>query len=954
MSLLHEIATCVLQDYADAPGEVTVVFPNRRSGLFFRQQLSRMIDRPRWSPAALSIVDFIRSLSPLQPAERLELVLRLYRIFNQIQGKRESFDRFWYWGETLLRDFDEIDKFLVPADKLFVNLADLKRLEESIDYLTEEQKNLISGFWKSFDGRPSEQQSNFTAVWDLLLPVYEKFRDGLLAEGLAYDGLLYRRVAEDLKGGLTANPYRHIIFAGFNALSTSEEHIITWFVEHAGARVFWEADDYYLNDERQEAGMFLRELRRRNRVLEATFKPSYGSFTEGLAEKRIEVIAAPQRTGQAQLLAGVLQETVRQFPGALGDARSAVVLPDEKLLYPVLNAMPPEVSAMNITMGYPLSSTLAFGWLSALIDFQLHPLHRHGRYHYRPVMALLNHPFIQGLDPEGTGQLLKSITEKNKVYVSGAEIAKAGEGLAGMFRRATGPEELLRYLQHQLDAAAGRVEDPLEQEYLHQFHLLLNQLARRIGDLMAVLEGRAFLRLFRQMIQQFKLPFEGEPLAGLQVMGLLETRNLDFEHVFVLSMNEGVFPASEHKISYLPPAIRKAYGLPTVHHRDAMHAYVFYNLLRPARNIFLFYNAVDDQGQPGELSRFVRQLGAETAAPIRYRSVHWDIRIPPAREIVIEKDSGVMARLMRFVRRSGSPEKYLTPSAINQYLDCSLRFYYQQVLDLREQDEVQEEMDALLLGNIFHSVMEQAYLPVLASGGQLTADRIGEIIAGIDPLIDAAYARHFGQDEGGAYNFSGLQAVSRFVVHKTALQVLEMDRTEAPFEIVGLEAGIRQGYVAELMVPVNGEILPVGLKGVLDRIDRSAGRVRVLDYKTGKDLRKFDSLPSLFDRDDKNRNKAVLQALCYGLLYRSKHPEEAARLELGLFNLKEVFREDFTYLLVDGDKNLLRDARPLLPGFQEKLQEFLAGLFDARAPFSQTDDVEKCRFCSFAALCRRN
>ena len=949
MSFLAEIASEALGQYGSSLNELTVVFPNRRSGHFFRKQLSGMIDRPQWAPRVLSIVDFIRSLSALQPAEQLDLVIRLYRIMSDLRNVGESLDRFWYWGETLLRDFEEIDKFMIAPGDIFRNLAEIKRLEESLDYLTEEQIALISGFWKSFEGRISSQQQHFAAVWDLLLPAYGKFTDQLLASGLAYDGLLYRTVAGEIGESLVSDRYHHVYFAGFNALSASEEHIITWFVQSGRARVFWEADDYYLNDEKQEAGLFLRDLKHRNRVLAATFRESYGSLGDELGGKRIDVTPAPLRVGQSQVLAQLLEETRQSQPDAFGQARSAVVLPDEKLLFPVLNAMPAGVDAMNITMGYPLSSTLAFSWVSVLIDLQLHPANRPGLYYHRPVLAVLGHPYLRAENDDALRTFRTGIISQNRIYIPEKELTAADPRLATIFRRAERSADLIIYLRDQLSEAAGHLEEALEQEFLYHLYLLLNQLNQYAGGVLHNSDGKAFLRLFRQMLLQYKLPFEGEPLEGLQVMGLLETRNLDFDHVFILATNEGVFPATGQQASYLPPGIRRAFGLPTAQQRDALHAYVFYNMVRQAKHLHIIYNEADDQGMPGEVSRFVRQLEAETAANIVHRNPAFEIRIPPPRHIRIEKDQTVMSLLYRFDSQNGQASRKLTPSAINRYLDCTLRFYYQDILGLSEEEEVQEEVDALLLGNIFHRVMEMAYRPALHDGGLLTEETIRKIGDKIDGIIDEAYAHYFGQEPG--FTLTGLQAVSRVVVRKMALHVLGIDIRKAPIVLVGLEDGSCTAY---LDIAVNGRKLKVGLKGYIDRIDMVGDVIRILDYKTGKDERKFQSLASLFDRDDPKRNKAAMQALYYGLLFLRTNPEIEGRLETGLFNLRNLFDPDFSYLFVSAELGEVADFKVLHREFAEHLGNLVVEIFDSSVPFAQTDDIKKCRLCAFAGLCRRD
>ena len=681
MKFLEEIVQIILQQHAAASDEITVVFPNRRAGLFFQKYLSMQIEKPIWSPKIVGIEEFIKSLSNLQTADQFDLVFDLYQVFNRLNNADESFDRFYYWGNIMLQDFDELDKFKVDAALLFKNLAHVKDLENNLDFLDEEQKQLIGEFWSGFGEKLSKHQKGFLNIWDNMFQTYHQYKNKLYEKGVAYNGMIYRDVEEELYIGQSNPDIGQVIFAGFNALSKTEESIISWFVKEGKGDIFWDADDYYLNDRKQEAGRNLREMKFGNPILRKSFKNSYGNaFSE--SDKKIEVISVASNVGQAQQASELLSRL-----DGIPDENTAVVLPNNELLFPLLHALPENVDRLNITMGYPLSASTVFGLLDALINLQIRS---EGKtvYHFKTVLAVFRHPVFSKVKDEQIREIEQQIVKNNTIWISESWFQKDHDVLNLIFSKY---DSFPEYLMEILRFFASDSEDGLEREFFFHFYTLLNRLNEFILNNNLNISKQTFQKLFRQLVQNERLPFEGEPLLGLQVMGILETRNLDFDTIIVLSMNETLMPPAPKNTSFIPYSIRKVFDLPVIDQQDAMYAYIFYRLVQRAKNIYFISNSTEDTGRSGEVSRFVRQLEQETDLEINHKTISSEATLEDPRDISIKKDDTILEKLFRFTALKNY-EKRFTPTALGTYLDCSLKFYFRYVLDLFEMEEITEEV----------------------------------------------------------------------------------------------------------------------------------------------------------------------------------------------------------------------------------------------------------------------
>ncbi|MBT1688242.1 PD-(D/E)XK nuclease family protein [Dawidia soli] len=936
-TFIQELAEIIVREYPDW-NNLTVVFPNRRAALYFRKALGEALDTPRWAPDVQHVEAFIGSFSELVEADKLSLVVKLYRTFKQVTGSDEDLDYFYFWGEMLLRDFDELDKYLVPAASLFRDMSNQKEIDEYFDYLTEEQKKFLTDFWQSVEFGTADSKQRFLELWRGLYTIYTEFRQQLAGEGMAYGGMIHRAVAEGIGQTITPPAGRQYIFAGFNALTSAEEAILSWFVLHRKARVFWDEDAFYVQPRHREAGAFFRQYRG-HAVLGATFPEQPGAYL-GTA-KEITVLGVPQKAGQPKLLAQRLEAALKQ-PG-MEAGRIVVVLPDESLLLPVLYALPPSLQTINVTMGFPLVSTPYYTLIDLLFDLHLHQ--RKGEFYFRYVLALLNHPYLKGRVGDAGNEWREFILKHNQVHLAPSFFE--GHALARVIFQPVDLGDFLSYLLNVIEvlATSGGQEGLMEKEFAFHFHRILT----RVKELAASepMNLRMQQRMFRQIARAEKVPFTGEPLRGLQIMGVLETRNLDFDRVIVLSLNEGLWPAAARQGSYIPHNIRKAYRLPTAEHQDAMYAYLFYRLLQRASIVDLYYNTEPDVLGTREMSRYLYQLIYETGWPFSRQVLYNPVQIHPVQPISIEKKADVLEKLERYFGKA------LTPSTLNTYIECRLQFYFKHLQELREPDEVEEEADARIFGNILHRVMELFYTALRPPSGpwRIQAGDFTNLNDKLEYFIERAFREHFHLPDEKPFEYEGRQLVVKEMVKRFASKVLRHDARSVPFVIELLEAN---NFTTTIAVRQRDKSLSIVMGGKIDRVDRKDDTVRIIDYKTGKDENRFESIPALFQRSPK-RNKAAFQAMLYAWVYAQRHvrrPDEARALQPGLINRREIFKDDFEYGLFLG-RQRLEDVTDLLPAFEEQLLMLLEEMFDPAVPFDQTEELKTCQYCDYKEICQR-
>ncbi|NOT74202.1 MAG: PD-(D/E)XK nuclease family protein [Cyclobacteriaceae bacterium] len=934
---LKELAEKIIAQHKKLE-DVTVIFPNRRAALFFRKYLADSIVKPAWSPKLLSIEEFFSGLSELREPDRLSLIFRLYKIYGTVMKREEPFDRFYFWGEMLLRDFDEVDKYLIDAPLLFKDLSQLKELDESFDYLTDEQKEFLRKFWIGFDERPSVNKEEFLKVWKKLPDVYSKYTKALRKEGLGYEGMIHRDVIDRIeKINAKQDKNGQLIFAGFNALTKAEEMMISHFVE-AGAQVEWDLDDYYLNDRQQEAGQFMRQYQK-HPVLGKTFEGKASSFLK--SEKNINLTGVPQRIGQSKLVGQVLDERLLK---GLDPEKTVIVLPDESMLLPVLHSLPPSLDNINVTMGYPLRNTPLYNLLDLIIELQLQ--RRGDDFSHRQVTAILRHTYMVAMDEKNSVRLRNDILDKNRVYIPVSELQ--AEGILADIFKVVESKDASAYLLYAVERFGSAFTDQqsFDREYAFHFHRHLARLQEVLNDSTNHPDWRGYQKLFRQVVLSQKIPFTGEPLKGIQVMGVLETRNLDFENVFVLSLNEGMLPASAKQGSYIPHSIRRAYSLPTYEHQDAIYAYLFYRLLQRADNIDLYYNTEPDILGDGEMSRYVQQLIYESGIPMKQFILHNSIQVSTPKPVTVHKTPEVMA-LLDVYRSDSEKPKPLSPSALNDYVDCRLKFYLKHLAHLKEADEVEEDLDARVFGNLLHKIIFWFYEDLNErKNGRIEKADLSNVTSRIDALTDRAFIEHYHLDPTKPVVYEGQRVVVQQIVREFVSKILSFDEIYAPFAIDLLEKPVGTTYTVNSNVTIK-------IGGTIDRVDSKEGNVRVIDYKTGGDKPDFDSIESLFDSSKGRRNKAAFQTILYSWLYEREKVSASGKLIPGLMNRASLFTKDFVFGHMVG-KRWIPDIKTHFNLFEPLLNQKLAELYDPEQPFDQTQNITTCEYCPYKNICYRN
>lgn len=952
-NFLRNTAEKILKE-SESLREVVVVLPNRRAGLFFTQHMGTLIDQPTWMPEVKTIEDVFYGFAGKRPADDLTLIFELYRVYGDLHPEPESFDRFFFWGEMILKDFNDVDQFMADPDKLYHHLAEIKELESDLSFLTENQIELIRQFWNSFISQDKKHQEKFLKFWQVLKPLYRAFQASLEVSGLAYSGKLYRQVALSLSE--IQKPDKKYIFLGFNAFTKTEELLIKHFIKEFGAEIHWDVDAYYTLVGNQEAGLFFREYRK-DIILGPTFPKELPDLIQS-KDSKIKTYATPLKVNQANLVGSLLE----QIPDQEALEETVVILPDEQLLFPVLHSLPERINQVNVTMGYPVKNAPVYAFLEAVLEMQRFIKMENGEpfFYHQPIKNLLSSTYLKSVNEGFCKGVLGEIQAMNKVYISRTELGKGGKLFELIFQKLEAVQ-LFPYLSTLMQELAELLKDDmLQRNYLFQCFKQLTRLRETFEkEEQFSVDREFFIRLFRQVFQEVKLPFEGEPLRGLQIMGVLESRNLDFRRVIICNMNEDSFPPSAGLNSMIPFTIRRAFGLPVQEQNDAIYAYTFYRLLHAAEEVHMIYTTAADQGKAGEKSRYLQQMEVELNQDLSEEVIYVPIDQKSTEAIRIEKIPSILQTLERYlVGSDGHSETAISPSALNVYLDCRLKFYLQYIAGIKEKEEVSEEIDAGVFGNLAHYSLENLYSGFIQrkKRTQIEEGDFAELRKNwIFPAVEKAIRDFYHLEDEAVTKLNGQLAIARDVIQGYVDQVLAYDASTAPFRLISLEK--EKKYQTTLEINTLNGTRRVALRGIIDRVDELNGVIRLIDYKSGGDQKTFPDLDALFDRGLEKRNKAAMQTLFYGLIYQGTHPENTAPLKPTIFNLKEVFNDNFDPYLYqkEGRKTGIEvlDYKDYDPDFQTKLKELLEELYNPEIPFDQTEVLKKCEYCPYKEICGR-
>ena len=957
-TFLDHVAASLLSKFGSNLSHVTVVFPGKRASLFLNQSLAEQSPTPVWAPRYQTISELFLQASPYALADPVEAVCRLYNVYARRVEDAQPLDRFWSWGEILLADFDDVDKHMVEALRLFQNIADLRALDDN-SYITPEQEEALRAFFHHFslEGN-SEIKQQFLRLWNHMGEIYTDFLTELRANGILYEGALQREVIERLRkarlaaddhaGAVAFDTSTTYVFVGFNVLNDVEQALFDELKARHQALFYWDYDLFYV-ERSHEAGHFLRQnLERYGNELPAS------CFDNLRQPKDITFITATSENAQARYIPQWLYSQLTSR-----ENRSAVVLCNEQLLQPVLHSIPSEghPSAVNITMGYPLTETPVFSFVSALVTLQTDG-YDPTRQRFRPALLRLveRHPFTASVHadlwrrPAGQGVgLLNYLLEILTALAPHFQSPSVGTSSSSHPTPplASGPV---------VGGTSADIPPIYRQLYAEALFKTFTAISR-LRDLMTAslleVNDHTLRRVLRSILQMQTVPFHGEPATGLQVMGVLETRALDFDHVLMLSVGEGFLPKTVSDTSLIPYNLREAFGLTTVRHKIAVYAYYFYRIIQRASRITFVYNESNAGTRQNEPSRFLRQLLAETDFPIRTLRLESPSRVEEVAPIIVEKTPEIIDRLRRTYDRcsveEGQKTSVLSPTAINTYTTCPLSFYYRYVKGLSVQHDPQDGLDAVLFGEVFHCAAELLYRQLTVAGKVIRRQDIEPLMEHdgqrLQPIIREAFRRKFFQ--GRPEDYSGILIIAERVLQTYLVQLLRHDLQLTPFSIIGLEQWF------DITLPVAGMEIRTG--GIIDRLDEvrdSAveGEVvlRAVDYKTGGFPAPVSDIERLF-AETGQKEHYYLQTILYATIVAIR---ESRPVIPCLFFVHKAGAEDYSPKL-KLSRQFIQDVRPLKDDFLQRLTDVIAEIFTPDIPFTQTQKIATCANCDFSHLCGR-
>ena len=956
-SFLYRIAEVYYRHHPNDISRYSFVFPNRRAGLFFQQYLGQIAGKPIFSPEILTINDCFSMASDWQTADRLSMLFRLYRIFIQQSGSEESFDSFAFWGEMLLSDFEDVDKYRIDAQQLFSNVTELKEIDRMFNIFSEKQIEAIKQFWKNFiPVTEGKTQEDFIATWKILLPVYEQFRTELLKDGIATEGMISRDVADRLKNKVHIPEFdgKQFVFVGFNALNPCERALMAELQKLKQADFYWDYDALELRDADNPASRFFA-----HNLHAYPSRYTVEPMAEVLAEKDIELIAVPSAVGQAKQIYHILNDLYPSDLPYQSWIRTAVVLPDESLLVPLLHSLPQQVEKINITMGFPLKATPVSGLIEHIFELQRRLRASGGTtsFYHQTVSNILNHQYVSLLCHDQAKKITEQMTRNNSIYIEKAEL-QIHPLLKSIFEPQSDTKEFIPYLldillqlqQGWQNATNDNSNYQLECDFLYQYYITLNRMNDILKERPQEVDMNldTLMRLTRQLTAGITIPFIGEPLDGLQVMGVLETRGLDFENLIITSFNEGIFPAKSSSNSFIPYNLRRGFELPTTEYQDAITAYNFYRLIHRAKRIFFIYDSRTEGMQTGEVSRFMHQLYYHYGVKAKEKAISFDIGFENPGFIEIKKSQAVMEKLEQFCS-TDEHVKAFSASSLNSYIDCPLQFYLTRVETVEEADEVMETVEASMFGSLFHKVMENLYAPY--KGKILKPETLDQILSRT-LLIDDEILRAFNTEffkrkpDQNLLALEGNNLLIASVLRKYIIQVLKTDKKYTPFKYVAAEER------CSMQFPIQGGSRQINIKGFVDRIDEKEGRLRILDYKTGSGKLDFKNLEEVFEHNKDQRPKFVLQTFLYCLLYEQLTGSK--NTTPGIFYIRDVFKEEFdTHLNNKELKEKVTAFDDYRDSFIENLSKCLEEIFNPDIPFTQTTNTKVCQYCSYVGVCNR-
>ncbi len=921
-SFLHQLANRLLQAHGNDLSNVCVVMPSRRAGVFFRKALGDSSTQAIWAPAVQSIEDFVMERSGLTAIDKTTLLFRFYQVYERHAPHPQPIAQFAAWAGTYLADINEIDLNLLDAQAVFHELYSVERITR----------------WNPDGSPPTDFQKRHLAFVQQFGVFYTALRADLLQRKEAYQGMAFRTVAENIDRDLASQPHKQVVFAGFNALTASEERIMqAWQLSTRGS-IFWDMDTHYVADPMHEAGHYMRKYLRGDGALKLNKAWEWQHSLISEAQKQISVIAVQRKVTQAKVAAFIIARKLTDNPEA-DLTRTAIVLTDEQLLIPLLHALPTQLRGVNITMGYGLQFSQSAVCIQKLFTLWENTVAHGGKFYHRDLAELYQDTFFAAITGHEPQQKLTQLLKSRKVSlpVSAVDATSAVEAIVFQQMDAA-PVPFLQGLGlFCAEVRTAQSTNPalkLEMEFLYQFEKIVTRLSDLLMEFGAISDLKTLHVFWRQLVRGVQLDFKGEPLSGLQIMGMLETRNLDFDEVIMLGVNEGNLPSTAAANSYLTHDIRGAYGLARQNERDAVTAYHFYRLMQRAQKVTLIYDQDTDAMGKGEMSRYVRQLQLEKGPNVTLSEFQVDQQVKVTKfrpTITITKEDTELQKL------HAQAATGFSPSALNTYRNCALRFYFSYVAGFKEQKEFAEHIDHANFGTAVHDTLHHLYLPYINI--PLTEEKLYAMLPLVKPELDKQFHAVLALDEP----LEGRNLLAYEVAVTYVQRVIHHD-------IETIKAG-QVITILKLEDPLTGTInvdgTDIHLKGIADRVDQlSDGTVRIVDYKTGGPSTKV----KISDADFlfKDGYDHFFQLLMYRLMYASESDAENVRPMLFYVRQNAMPKE----LVVEEDaKRLL--GMDLKEYAHARLTELFTEILDPNIPFAQTEDEKRCAFCDFTGICQR-
>ncbi len=880
----------------------TFILPSKRSGTFLKKHITTTLDKSCFSPEILSIEDFVSQIADISSATSIELLLTLYSVYKkQPLESHDDFNTFLKWGQTLLQDFNEIDRYLIPAGNILNYLSAIKELDH----------------W-SLQSHKTELVQNYLQLWKGLESLYNSFTMTLLKQKRGYQGLVYREAVNKLADYSKTMKDNPLVFIGFNALNTAESTIVQYFLKQTNCSIYWDIDSYFMEDSIHDAGLFIRNYKQQ--------WPYYatenllGVHSSFLSQKNISITGVPKSIAQAKYVGELLQKINGKSNDGLKN--TALVLADESLLNPVLQAIPQEVKEANITMGMPLNKTILYSFFISFLDLTIAKTQK--GWFYKDVLAFLASPYSIAISTTEKVDFAKSIThdikKNNWLYLNTDQLSRyaASKNILEIIfpAEAISPLEWIEHcilLIHELKRLFQAEKNTRELEHLYRFYNLFNQLEQHLSSISFITNLKSLKTLFKQLATTEALDFIGEPLSGLQIMGMLESRNLDFETVILTSVNEGILPAGKSNNSFIPFDVKREYGLPTYKEKDAIYTYHFYRLIAKATNIYIIYNTEPDVLEGGEKSRLISQLLTDDniAKYVTHNIASPEVKITASPLHEIGKTPLLLNEIKAFAANGFSP------TSLTNYIRNPLDFYKQNILKINDVIEVEETMAANTFGTIVHDSLEQLYQPLV--GKVLDLENTADLTKKIPEIV----RQKFHVVLHGVDITKGKFLLVYNVIVKYLENFITLERNQVQQHQIRI-LGLEEKYEVQLDVPPLD--FPIKLKGTIDRIDEVDGVIRIVDYKTGKvepknvKITDWDQLIADYDKSK------AFQLLCYAYLYTKQ--KNASDMQAGIYSFKNLSQG---LLLFSTEGNTITTETLTL--FEDALQKLILEICSPSIPF---------------------